>query len=121
MTEHKLLKYVSKQFQAPSGDRQLVPVVLTDSKRRYLNNLCRNGVELSITWWNQSGRTTKQGLKWLQDNLDTKIVHLDNISLYVWLGTCNLTEYAPPFIRLRNNIDEIITDTKTDSSSLVRL
>lgn len=112
---------MSKQFQAPSGGRQLVRVVLTNSKGRYLNSLCRNEVELSIKWWNQSGRTTKQGLKWLQDNLDTKIVHLDNISLYVWLGTCNLTEYAPPFIRLRNNIDEIITDTKTDSSSLVRL
>ena len=48
-------------------------------------------------------------------------MHLDNISLYVWLGTCNLTEYAHPFIRLRNNINEIITDTKTDFHEIVKL
>ena len=36
MTEHKLLKYLSKTFELPVDDKRLTPVVLTDSKGKYL-------------------------------------------------------------------------------------
>ena len=36
MTEHKLLKYLSKTFELPVDDKRLTPVVLTDSIGKYL-------------------------------------------------------------------------------------
>jgi hypothetical protein len=50
----------------------------------------------------------RQGLDWLRENLEAKIGHLDNISLYVWLGTCDLTEYNFPYITLRSNTSELV-------------
>jgi hypothetical protein len=39
------------------------------------------------------GRISTEGLEWLKENLKSKIGHLDNIALYVWFGTCDLTAY----------------------------
>ena len=48
MTEHKLLKYLSKTFELPVDDKRLTPVVLTDSKGKYLERYSRNPLENSI-------------------------------------------------------------------------
>ncbi|VDI12915.1 Hypothetical predicted protein [Mytilus galloprovincialis] len=110
MTEHKLLKYLAKPFVIPAGVKQLTPVVFTDSKGKYLEKYCRNSVENGIKWWNQSGRSSSQALVWLKQNLEYKIGHLDNIALYVWFGTCNLTIYDKNsrYINLRTETDDSI-------------
>ncbi|CAG2223970.1 unnamed protein product [Mytilus edulis] len=110
MTEHKLLKYLAKPFVIPAGVKQLTPVVFTDSKGKYLERYCRNSVENSIKWWNQSGRSSSQALVWLKQNLEYKIGHLDNIALYVWFGTCDLTIYDKNsrYINLRTETDDSI-------------
>ena len=87
MTEHKLLKYLSKSFELPIDDKRLTPVVLTNSKGTYLERYCRNPLENSIKWWAKPGRNSTEGLEWLKENLKFKIGHLDNIALYVWFGT----------------------------------
>lgn len=108
MTEHKLLKYLSKTFEPPEGQQKLVPVVLTDSKGKYINYQCKTGFENNIKWWYKSGRNSSEGLEWLKENIDHKIGHLDNISLYIWLGTCDLTIYKPPFIELNSKPSECV-------------
>jgi hypothetical protein len=48
MTEHKLLKYLSKTFELPVDNKRLTPVVLTDSKGKYLEPYCKNPLENSM-------------------------------------------------------------------------
>lgn len=86
MTDHKLLRYISKTFVLPSDPIRLVPVIITDSKAKYIKNYCINPIENSIKWWFKPGQNSTQGLAWLRDSLETRIGYLDNISLYVWLG-----------------------------------
>ncbi|CAG2230974.1 unnamed protein product [Mytilus edulis] len=108
MTDKKLLKYLKKSFEPPNGEQILTPVVLTDSKGKYLQAQCSLPIENSIRWWDKSGRNSKQGLKWLRDNLETEIALIGNISLYIWVGTCDLTEYNHPYIKLRQEPEEIV-------------
>ena len=54
---------------------------------------CRLPIENNITWWYKSGQSSTQCLQWLKDNIEHKIGLLDNIALYVWLGTCDITDF----------------------------
>lgn len=121
MTEHKLLKYLRQRFDPPTGDDRLTPVILTDSKGRYLSYQCKTPFENSIKWWGESGRSSGQGLGWLRDNIEQKIGHLDNIHLYVWLGTCDLTEYIHPFIQLRPKTDELVQQLLNNFQEISKL
>ena len=110
MTKHKLLKYLSKTFELPVDNKRLTPVVLTDSKGKYLERYCQNPLENSIKWWAKPGRNSTEGLEWLKENLKYKIGHLDNIALYVWFGTCDLTAYDKQtrFISIKDQTNETI-------------
>ena len=110
MTEHKLLKYLSKTFELPVDNKRLTPVVLTDSKGKYLERYCQNPLENSIKWWAKPGRNSTEGLEWLKENLKYKIGHLDNIALYVWFGTCDLTAYDKQtrFISIKDQTNDTI-------------
>ena len=100
MSERKLQKYLKRSLPPVIGNKTLTPIVLTDSKGRYLHDFCHTEVELEIRWRYKSGRTSHEGLKWLRDNLNSEIGRLDNIHLYIWLGTCDLTNYNGQFISL---------------------
>ena len=110
MTDHKLLRYISKTFVLPSDPVRLVPVIITDSKAKYIKNYCINPVENRIKWWFKPGQNSTQGLAWLRDSLETRIGYLDNISLYVWLGTCDFTVYdrKTRYITLKQDLKEEI-------------
>ena len=56
------------------------------------------------------GRNSTEGLEWLKENLKSKIGHLDNIALYVWFGTCDLTAYDKQtrFISIKDQTNETI-------------
>jgi hypothetical protein len=110
MTDHKLLRYISKTFVLPSDPIRLVPVIITDSKEKYIKNYCISPIENSIKWWFKPGQNSTQGLAWLRDSLETRIGYLDNISLYVWLGTCDFTVYDRKtcYITLKKDLKEEI-------------
>lgn len=124
MSENKLIKYLRKEFKVPSGTQHLTPILLSDSKGFSLQKQASNPVEQSIKLWCKSGRNSRQGLEWLQENLATQIGRIDNISLYVWLGTCDLTTYNKKFIALgsenKENIEQIVTNFKEISSLFTR-
>lgn len=121
MSEHKLLKFLSKVVTLPRSNRTHVPVVITDSKGSMLSPLCRSYIDLQIRSWFRKGRTTKQELEWLRLNIHAKIAHLNNISLYVWLGTCDLTDNQPPFVCLCRNLDDIVIEVKRHIQDIVNL
>lgn len=45
-----------------------------------------------IQWWCKSGDTTHNRYDWLKANIGSQLVRSGWIWLYVWLGTCNLTQ-----------------------------
>jgi len=121
MTDHKLLRYLDKQFVPPIGHQKLNPVIITDSKARHIVNYCRLPIENNIRWWYKSGQSSTQGLQWLKDNIKHKIGLLDNIALYVWLVTCDIADFdregkyitlqkepADAVHKLINNLQEIV-------------
>lgn len=111
MSLSKLTKYLNKPDDPLTGHRTLTPVLFTDSKGDYLKRYIRPGITSQIRFWTQKGRTTENGLDWLRNNWEQKVGHLDNIAIYVWLGTCDLTTYnrKTRHIELITNIDEGIT------------
>jgi hypothetical protein len=59
-----------------------------------------NIVEQSIKWWCRAGRNSTQALDWLRQNIDEQIGHYDNIALYIWIGTRDLTTKNKQYISL---------------------
>ena len=100
MTERKLTKYLKKALLPVVGSKTLTPVMLMDSKAKYLIKHCSSAVESQIWWRFRSGQSTERRYQWLSRNLDREISYLDNIHLYVWLGTCDFIDYDGTFVTL---------------------
>lgn len=89
MTNKKLTKYLEK-FESkitlnPSAQRNKNPLVISDSKGRYLKEQVQLPAGNQIKWFCESGRTTLKGLKWLQQNLDRTVEQYNNIiHIYIW-------------------------------------
>ena len=99
---------------APTGPRIRKLLIISDSKGRYLREHIQSPVENQIIWQCKSGRTTYESYNWLLQNIDHQIGQHDNIHFYIWLATCVLISYNPPFIYLAcENSDGIhhIVDT----------
>ncbi|CAC5400428.1 unnamed protein product [Mytilus coruscus] len=120
MSERKLQKYSKRPLPSIIGTKTHTPVVLTDSKGFNLWDQVSNQIELEIRWWCKSSRTSVKGYDWLKQN--QQIGRLDNIHLYVWLGTCDLTNYDGKFISLSTEENKIqqITDTFQEIIELLK-
>lgn len=123
MSEAKLRKYLKKPIQPVTGHKTLTPVLFSDSKGKYLQRQQCGGIDSHIKFWCKSGRTTAEGLQWLGDNLETKIGHLDNISVYVWLGTCDLTTYdrRTSYSVLQTEPEKAVTQATENLKQIVQL
>ena len=89
MSIAKLNKYLRKTPPPLTGTKRLTPVLFSDSKGNYLEKVIKPGIDHHIKFWNAKSRTTTLGLNWLRENLGQKIGHLDKISIYIWIGTCD--------------------------------
>lgn len=80
-----------------------IPIVLTDSKGRYLEDEVYAGIEQDIIWWANSAECKDQ-YDFLVQNLEGTLRQYPNkdIVLYIWLGTCDLTVKEGRFIYLRS-------------------
>lgn len=61
MSKRKLQKYLEKSFPPIVGNKQLTPVILTDSKAKYLIEHCSTEIESQIRWRYKSGQSTEKG------------------------------------------------------------
>ena len=121
MSLSKLQKYLDKPRPLVIGHRYRVPVLLSDSKGCYLKDHGLDQdhpVERQIDWMCKRGAKVQAGVDWLKQDINRKIRFLGNISLYVWLGTCNLTTRDKSGkIQLRSwnddTVDEIVQNFKT--------
>jgi hypothetical protein len=83
MTDHKLLRYISKTFVLPGDPIRLVPVIITESKAKYIKNYCINPIENSIKWWFKPGQNSTQGLAWLRDIFFFELVYFRMVHTFI--------------------------------------
>ena len=73
MTTHILNKFIEKGYSLPHGERTHCPILVGDSKVKYLLRAYRHGVEDDIYYSYDDGRTCKEGFEWIVNKLDRKI------------------------------------------------
>ena len=96
MSNNKLIKFLQRPLKHPyPRTRGRTPVILSDSKGRYLEDQVVTHYETEIVWLYKSGATITEGRIWLEKNLHQIIQQYGNISLYLWFGTCTLTRKIP--------------------------
>ena len=80
------------------------PVLLSDSKGLTLKEQVRINPVLNIELLWKKGATAEDRLGYLQENLSQNLIHLNQITLFVWIGTFNLTTKSDGFIELASTI-----------------
>lgn len=103
----KLNKFIQKPIEW-EGKLVRRPVLLTSSKGFSLSrnlDIARSlGIEFQIV--SKAGARFADYLPWLYRNLQGLVSTHGQITLYIWLGTCDLTVKRGPFIELRHSTDE---------------
>jgi hypothetical protein len=111
MSNSKLRKHVEKiSFLGHPSTLQWKPIILTDSKAKYLKSINEHSFpESQIKWQYKGGMKTKQQLDWLTHNLDNLLKEYGKISLYIWTGTCDLTykEKNLVFVKQEDPVDTL--------------
>lgn len=121
MNVAKLQRYLDTP--KPSIDNpprmRLVPIILSDSKGRYLRRQSTLPLEHDIVWcdqFNEGGRTSDLGLEWVKSNFEKWGTKYKDFFLFVWLGTCNFCTKNNKYISLKENISreaaKIISDLR---------
>ena len=90
--------------------------MLADSKGFNLQQQVKVNPESFIQFWCKSSATAENRFQYLQDNLGRELNTLHNITLYIWVDTCNLTKREGDFIYLRSRdnsaVNKFISDLK---------
>jgi hypothetical protein len=89
-----------------TGNLKKVPIILSDSKGERLEAVVDliNHPENKIYFWYRKGTGVNEQYLWLKENLQEKlrILGTNHITLYIWLGTCDLTVKSDKFIKIRS-------------------
>jgi hypothetical protein len=121
MSKGKLHKYLARPFQNPTGTQTITPIILSDIKGYSLRDQATNIVEQSIKWWCRAGRNSTQALDWLRQNIDEQIGHYDNIALYIWIGTCDLTTKNKQYISLTSCDNSSLANIKVNFEGIITI
>jgi len=91
-------------------------VLLSDSKGFTPKEQIKINPESYIEFWCKKGETAEDRLHYLQESLLHSLIRLNQITLFVWIGTCYLTTKSDGFIELastnRNSAFELINILK---------
>ena len=110
MSNVKLVKFINKTTVAPTSRKKYTPVILSESKGKWLNEKVNstNQVENEIIWWSKGGSKSKNRYDWLRRNIQYKINQLGPIWIYIWIGTCDVTTYNKKYISIASHGTELI-------------
>lgn len=109
----ELQRHISRLNSVTSNSINKTPIILSDSKGRYLQQKVANGFDQNIVFWHKSGATCREQFNFLKNNIDEAVEQYTNIVLYVWLGNCDLTVKENCYIKLRSH-DTSAIKTITD-------
>lgn len=86
-----------------------VPVVLSDSKGFYLKQ--HLDFPNNIQWCSKRGATTVEQFNYLKRTLQILLQKYSKITVFVWLGTCDLTyKDESGFISLASKTDDVVNN-----------
>jgi hypothetical protein len=111
MSERRLTIQLQRPKEAVVDALEWTPVVLSDSKGKYLKNQtsATDYPENSILWWTRSGADTDSLYQWIKQGLRRQLSNHGKIHLYVWSGTCDLTCKQNRKIALADQEGEIVS------------
>ncbi len=114
MSRANLLTFLERNSLCiPTYDPVSVPVLLSDSKGRYLRQL-HQARNLDIDFLDFPGLTTVNALGVLQAHLPRILRRRGKPAVvYIWTGTCDLTQKQGRFLTLRDNRDSCLQDILT--------
>ncbi|CAC5379859.1 unnamed protein product [Mytilus coruscus] len=111
MSNDKLQREIVKlRNKLPHQSFNKTPIILSDSKGKYLKLQRNLPIESGVRFWYKKGATTRDSYKYLEGQIDEAVRHYNNIVFYVWLGTCDLTDF--------NHKNRHISLRSRDSSSV---
>ncbi|MEW8545299.1 MAG: hypothetical protein AB2693_17390 [Candidatus Thiodiazotropha sp.] len=96
-----LVRYDDLDSHLPCSNR--TAVVVSDSKGSYLRRCIRSRIERSIVWLGEAGLKSKGGIDLLKANLNELKSKYGLLSVYIFLGTCDLTTKTGDFITLNDS------------------
>ena len=99
MNERKLRDQINKLRVDPLVTPVRTPVLLSDSKGFYLKGQVRANPERFIEFWGNRGDNSDDSLNFLRNHLASEVQRLQHISLFIWIGTCDLTTKNPQIHR----------------------
>ena len=109
MSVNKLLNFLQKEPYVCGEEKLFSPIVVSDSKGNWLKRKVESKADQQIGWWAKSGCKTKEEVQWLESKL--KYVS-NNLWLYIWTGTCDLTTKSGKYISLTSQEgDETVNST----------
>ncbi|KAH3833129.1 hypothetical protein DPMN_106430 [Dreissena polymorpha] len=122
MTEKSIKKTIQcliKKIEEAPEYRDTIPILLTDSKGKYLEKYhtkFEKRFTNSIIWWSKGGATT---LKIVKPSFDQKTKANKSYTVYVWLGTCDLTKLnTDGTIELRSRDETIVAEIIAQSEEI---
>lgn len=122
MSNSKLLKSIELLSSSSKPDSLTwKPVVLADSKGKYIESSVQRSSkpENLILWVCKAGWKSSDVAKWIEQNLETLLKTHQFISLYVWIGTCDLTVKGKKYIQLRRNSTEALEQNLQKIKNLI--
>ena len=69
-------------------------ILIADSKGNYIKDKITTESKLNIKFITRKGWKIQEVIDWAERELTNECRHFDKITCYIWLGTCNLTEYT---------------------------
>jgi hypothetical protein len=121
MSKGKLQAYLARPFEIPTGSKTITSIILSDSKGFNLKDQVTNIVEQNMKWWCKPGRDSTQTLNWIRQNISDQIGHYDNIALYIWIGTCDLTRKNKQYIPLANHDNSSLNTIKEHFEEIAKI
>ena len=88
MSVFKLNKYLEEPFEPPISSTHTI--LLSDSKGSYIQSNFHS-LHPSFEFVHRGGARLGDQLCWVKQNLNSRVLSHGRLTLYIWLGTCDLT------------------------------
>lgn len=105
----KLKRYIEQQPQEPEGFRYKTPILVSDSKGFTLRDAC-NRYEFPLESWCFAGAKTEVLVNLIESRIEKALKRHQYIIIYLWAGTCDLTEKRGKFINLRHHSNKSVNN-----------
>ncbi|MES9905327.1 MAG: hypothetical protein ABW168_21960 [Sedimenticola sp.] len=119
MSERKLNKHLSISDNGTNVELTWTPILLTDSKGKYIRPHTQpNTTGSHIIWHHQGGRTSEDCGHWVEHNKDQLLKRHGKVHIYIWVGTCDLTHKPGKFIFLKPDQKNLVKAIKHNLNKL---